>query len=61
MKLTEKDLQNACEYVIDEICKATYGSNYKEKGFSFDRSTPNSIRTTIEIFIEWLKIRASKK
>lgn len=61
MKLTEKDLQDACSYIIDEICKAAYGDNYEKNGFSFDRSTPNSIRTTVDFFIEWLKIRASKK
>lgn len=62
MKLTNKDLQDACEYIIDEVCKAAYGNNYKERGYYFDRrTTPNTIRETVDLFIEWLQKRAKEK
>ena len=62
MKLTEKDLQNACDYIMHEACKAAYGTNYKEKGVRFDiMRIPFSVRMSIDLFIEWLKIRAKNK
>jgi len=59
MKLTEKDLQDACDYIMHEACQAAYGANYKDKGVRFDvMRIPFSVRMSIDLFIEWLKIRA---
>lgn len=58
MKLTEKDKQDACTYIMHEACKAVYGDNYKEKGIDFSLSrTPITVREIIDLFIEWLKIK----
>lgn len=62
MKLTEQDLQDACEYIMDQTCKATYGDNYKELDVKFDVCRiPFSVRTCVDLFIEWLKIHAKNK
>ncbi len=56
MKLTEQDLQSACGYIVEQTCKAVYGVDYKEKGLKFDiRSTPFTVRMSVDFFIEWLK------
>jgi len=62
MKLTEQDKQDACEYIMDEACKACYGLDYKEKGIHFRLDqTPFTVRESIDLFIEWLKIRAQEQ
>lgn len=62
MKLTEQDLQSACEYIMTETCKAVYGVDYKEKGLHFDlRSTPCTMRMFVDLFIEWLRKRAQEQ
>ena len=58
MKLAEQDLQDACAYIMDDICKSLYSEDYKEKGFHFDlRYTPTTVRQIVDTFIDWLKIR----
>lgn len=62
MKLTEKDRQDACGYIMEEACKAVYGDNYKEKGFRFDmQRMPITVREIIDLFIEWLKIKIANE
>lgn len=62
MKLTEQDLQDACQFIMHESCKASYGDNYKEKNIHFDlRSTQFTIRQLVDLFIEWLKIWHQKR
>lgn len=62
MKLSEKDLQDACQYIMDEATKAAYGVNYKESGFSFNmRSMPITVREIVALFIEWLKMKKDER
>lgn len=63
MKLTEKDKENACTYIMHEACRTIYGDDYKEKGVSFSlQRTPITVREIVDLFIEWLKIKiASEK
>ncbi len=59
MKLTEKDLQDACSFIMHEILKNRYGDEYAEKGFTFKSidKTPTTIREIVDDFLIWLKIR----
>lgn len=62
MKLTEKDKQIACEYIMHEACKALYGDDYKEKNIHFDlRRTPITVRQIVDSFIDWLKIKIANE
>ncbi len=62
MKLTEQDLQDACQFIMHESCKASYGEDYVTKGIHFDlRSTQFTIRQLVDLFIEWLKIWHQKR
>jgi hypothetical protein len=58
----EQDLQDSCDYIVDQTCRAAYGDNYKEKDLRFDmRYTPFTVRMAVDFFIEWIKIRAEKQ
>lgn len=58
MKLTEKDLQDACAFIVDTISKDRFGGDYVEKGLSFDlQRTPITVREIVDTFLVWLKIR----
>lgn len=59
MKLTESDIQDACDYIMREACKTAYGDDYKEKGLRFNLARmPITVRQIVDEFIAWLKLRA---
>ncbi len=62
MKLTDKDLQEACDFIMQSILKNRYGDEYAEKGFSFKSidKTPTTVREIIDEFLVWLKIKIKK-
>ena len=58
MKLTEQDFQDACTFIMTEICKTNYGDNFVEKGYHFDlKRMPITVRQIVDTFIEWIRIR----
>ena len=62
MKLTEQDLRDACEYIMDQVCVSSFGENYIEKEIHFDiKKSPVTVRMIVDFFIEWLKIRHAKE
>lgn len=63
MRLTDKDLENACNFIMQEILKDRYGIDYKEKGFTFNSidKTPTTVREIVDEFLIWLKIRIKKE
>lgn len=63
MKLSNRDLEEACEYIMQEILKNRYGDNYAEKGFNFNsiNKTPTTVREIVDDFLVWLKMRIKKE
>ncbi len=63
MKLTSRDLENACDFIMHEILRNRYGDNYTEKGFTFNSidKTPTTVREIIDTFLVWLKDKIKKE
>lgn len=62
MRLNEQEIQDCCGYIIDELSKMAFGSDYKEKNLHFDlRRSPASIRTIVEFTFSWLRLKAREK